>query len=218
MMAASPVKAAPVQFNQVMQMINAKPGKASTGGFAELRLAGDDPLIVMGDDTKTNTPPVAQDDRVITETRSEIIEEEVCDCDQPKGGAFPYWTLGFAGLPLIFLIPPGGTDRNPPPTPTPTPTTETPTPTPTTPTPTPTTPTPTPTTPTPTPTPTTPTPTPTPRTPTPTPTPTTPKPTPTPPEPVPEPMTILLFGTGLASIGLAARRKFGKKDEEETEE
>jgi hypothetical protein len=28
---------------------------------------------------------------------------------------------------------------------------------------------------------------------------------------VPEPMTILLFGTGLASIGLAARRKFGKK-------
>jgi len=26
-------------------------------------------------------------------------------------------------------------------------------------------------------------------------------------------MTILLFGTGLASIGLAARRKFGKKGE-----
>ncbi|MBK8303216.1 MAG: PEP-CTERM sorting domain-containing protein [Chloracidobacterium sp.] len=38
-------------------------------------------------------------------------------------------------------------------------------------------------------------------------------PTPTPPEPVPEPVTILLFGTGLASIGLAARRKFGKKGE-----
>lgn len=169
-------------------MVNAKPGKASTGGFAQLRLAGDDPVIVTGDDTKTNTPPVAQDDRVITETRSEIIEEEVCDCDQPKGGAFPYWTLGFAGLPLIFLIPPGGTDRNSTPTPTTTPTTETPTPTPTT-------------------------------TPTTTPTPTPPiTPTPTPPEPVPEPMTILLFGTGLASVGLAARRKFGKKDEEENEE
>jgi hypothetical protein len=43
--------------------------------------------------------------------------------------------------------------------------------------------------------------------------------TPTPPtEPIPEPMTILLFGTGLASVGLAARRKFGKKDDEETEE
>jgi hypothetical protein len=64
-------------------------------------------------------------------------------------------------------------------------------------------------TPTPTTTPTTPTPTPTPTaTPTPTPTMT---PTPTPPEPVPEPVTILLFGTGLAGIGLAARRKFGKK-------
>jgi PEP-CTERM motif len=62
------------------------------------------------------------------------------------------------------------------------------------------------------------TPTPTPMTPTPTPPMT---PTPTPMEPVPEPMTILLFGTGLASIGLAARRRFGKKgergDEKETE-
>jgi hypothetical protein len=44
----------------------------------------------------------------------------------------------------------------------------------------------------------------------------TPTPTP-PPEPVPEPMTILLFGTGLAGIGLAARRKFGKKGEEKAE-
>ena len=66
------------------------------------------------------------------------------------------------------------------------------------------------------------TPTPTPTTtptgsPTPTPTPTV-TPTPTPPEPVPEPMTILLFGTGLAGIGLAARRKFGKKDEDRESE
>jgi hypothetical protein len=52
-----------------------------------------------------------------------------------------------------------------------------------------------------------------------TPTPTPPMMTPTPPpEPVPEPMTILLFGTGLASIGLAARRKFGKKGEKADDE
>ena len=53
-------------------------------------------------------------------------------------------------------------------------------------------------------------------TPTTTPTPTV---TPTPEEPVPEPMTLLLFGTGLAGIGMAARRRFGKKNgEEESEE
>lgn len=177
------VKAAPVQFNQVVQVINAKPGKASTGGFAQLRLVGDD-LILAGDDVaKPNTPPT-QDDRVITETRSEIVEEEVCDClaIPVAGGSFPYWSLGFAALPLLFLIPPGDSG-NPNDTPTP-PTTPTGTPTPTV-------------------------------TPTDSPTPTV---TPTPPtEPVPEPMTILLFGTGLASIGMAARRKFGRKDEEETE-
>jgi len=45
---------------------------------------------------------------------------------------------------------------------------------------------------------------------TPTPTPI-PEGTPPPPSPVPEPMTILLFGTGLASVGFAARKKlFGK--------
>ncbi|HLM00336.1 MAG TPA: PEP-CTERM sorting domain-containing protein, partial [Pyrinomonadaceae bacterium] len=59
-------------------------------------------------------------------------------------------------------------------------------------------------------------------TPTPTMTPTvtptmTPKVTPTP-EPVPEPMTILLFGTGLASIGLAARRRLRKRSGEEDNE
>ncbi len=164
--AAMTVKAAPVQFNQVVQVINAKPGKANNGGFAQLRLAGDDPILT-GDDTKTVTPPV-QDDRVITETRSEIVEEEVCDCAPIKvgGGKFPYWTLGFAAIPLLFLIPPGRNNDSPTPTTTPTMTV-----------------------------------------------------TPTPPtEPVPEPMTILLFGTGLASIGLAARRRLGRKKTEETED
>lgn len=201
-MAVTTANAAPMQFNQVVQLINAKPGKANTGGFTQLRLVGDDIVLTGdGDETKPKTPTV-QDDRVITETRSEIVEEEVCDCEQPPtGGGFPYWTLGFAAVPFLFLIP-RDRDKNNTPTPTMTPTTTppgmTPTPTPTT----------------------TPTATPT-ATPTMTPTTTpTPKLTPTPPtEPVPEPMTILLFGTGLASVGLAARRKFGKKDEdEETEE
>lgn len=54
----------------------------------------------------------------------------------------------------------------------------------------------------------------------PTPTPTPPGMTPppaTPPVPVPEPISLLLFGSGLASIGVAARRRFGKKKVDENE-
>lgn len=174
--AATTAKAAPVHFNQVQQVVNAKPGKAANGGFTQLRLA-DDPIATTtenGDEPKTDAPPQQQpqDDRVITETRAEIVEDDVCDCDVPKVGGnkrFPYAWLALGAVPLLFLIP-HDKDETPTPTLPPPPTTSTPTPT-----------------------------------------------TPTPPtEPVPEPMTILLFGTGLASIGLAARRKFGKKDEEET--
>lgn len=186
LMAATSVFAAPVRLNQIVQVINAKPGKANTGNFASLRLVNDYSSIVSDDETKTTTAP-QDDDRVITTTTTEIVEDEVCDCEQPtvvKKG-FPYWVLGFAAVPLLFLIP--GKDRDKTPTPTtqtPTPTTETPTPT---------------------------------MTPTPTETPKTPTPTPTPPEPVPEPMTLLLFGTGLAGIGIAARKKFGKKEKTNTE-
>lgn len=165
---AGTAKAAPIQFNQVVQVVNAKPGKANTGSFAQLRLAGDD-LVLSGDDEtkKAVTPP--QDDRVIVETKSEIVEDEVCDCVAPAvvGGGFPYGWLALGAAPLVFLIPNDGDDP-----PSDVPPTQTPTPPPT-------------------------------MTPTPTPT--------------PEPMTILLFGTGLAGIGFAARRRFGKQEEETKE-
>ena len=38
MMVAVSVNAAPVKFNQVVQVVNAKPGKANTGNFSKLRL------------------------------------------------------------------------------------------------------------------------------------------------------------------------------------
>lgn len=169
MTAATVVNAAPVRFNQIVQVVNAKPGKADTGSFTQLRLAGDDSATVGDDDEKKKTAP-PQDDRVITETKSEIVEDDVCDCVSPAvvTGGFPYGWLALGAAPLLFLVPPG--DDEPPSEPPPTTFTPTPTPTPT--------------------------------------PPTTPTPTPT-----PEPMTLLLFGSGLAGIGFAARRRFGKKDE-----
>ncbi len=187
-MTATIANAAPVRFKQVTQIVNVKPGKANNGNFSRLRLVGDDGIINDsddGDDDKKKTATQPQDDRVITETTSEIVEDEVCDCvdDVVAKKGFPKWALlGLGAIPLLFLIP--RDKKTPTPTMTP-PTTQTPTMTPT------------------------------PMTPTPTPI----TPTPTPEEPVPEPMTLLLFGTGLAGIGMAARRRFGKKDgEEESEE
>ena len=219
MAVAASVSAAPVQFDQVVQVVNVKPGNANTGSFSQLRLANDDKLAVNDDGSKK--PAAPQDDRVITETRIEIVEDDVCDCveEQVIRRGFPRWALlGLAAVPLVFLF--RNKDRTPTQTPTP-PGTETPTPTTTPPGETPT-PTPPGETPTPTPPGQTPTPTPPGQTPTPTPptttTPTPPITTPTPPEPIPEPMTILLFGTGLAGIGVAARKKFGKKEKKEVEE
>lgn len=180
MMSASvAIDAAPVNYKQVVQVVNAKPGKAGTGNFSQLRLArknfaltlndGDGDDKKDGDEKKKESAAPTQDDRVITITTEEIAENEECDCVEAieiaKTG-IPKWPFfGLGAIPFIF-IPPPKTDS---PTPTP-PTTQTPTPM---------------------------------------------TPTPTPP-PVPEPMTLLLFGTGLAGIGLAARKKFGKKDETES--
>ena len=191
--------AAPVRFDQIVQILNARPGSADSSTFSRLRVADDDVKFVMsgtGDDDKKVKVAVPQDGRVITETKTEIVTDDVCDCEEDVvvRRGFPKWALlGLAAIPIAFILIKRRKD-----TPTPTATVPNMTPTPSI-------------TPTPGITPS-PTPTPTPgMTPTPTPPPMTP--TPTPPQPVPEPVTILLFGTGLASIGLAARRKFGKKGE-----
>jgi len=182
----SKVNAAPVQFNEVVQFISAKPGKATTGSFSQLGLSAyDDPVSETGDDDDKKK----QDDkgRVITKASTEVVEDEDCDCEQPPPGKkFPKWALlGLAAIPIAIILIRRDKDKKHTPTPTMTiPITQTMTPTPT------------------------------PKSPTPTPM----TPTPTPPEPVPEPMTILLFGTGLAGIGMAARRRFGKKEDKKESE
>ncbi|MFN0279929.1 MAG: PEP-CTERM sorting domain-containing protein [Pyrinomonadaceae bacterium] len=176
------INAAPIRFDQVVQVLNARPEKSGTGSFTQLRVAGDYSFIVGDDDEEKKKSP--QDGRVITETKSDIVNDDVCDCTEPDHDRrrFPKWALlGLAAIPIAFILIKDDDDK----TPTPTPSTPQNSPTKT----------------------------PTPMTPQPTKTPhNTPPPSPTPPEPVPEPVTILLFGTGLASIGLAARRKYGKKD------
>jgi hypothetical protein len=188
----SRIDAAPVRFDQVVQIVNARPG-SSDAGSSRLRVADDNPFMVTddGDDDKKTKAPVPQDGRVITETRTEIVTDDYCDCEEEivTRRGFPKWALlGLAAIPIAFIIIKRRKDT---PTPTRTIPNETPTP------------------------PGTPTPTPPGMTPTPTPPHMTP--TPTPPQPVPEPVTILLFGTGLASIGMAARRKFRRKGESDEE-
>lgn len=188
MAAFSKIEASPVRFDQVVQIMNARPGRAETSSFTRLSVVSYYNGIIVGcddDDKKKDAQP--QDGRVITETRSDIVQDDVCDCvEEDHASKFPKWALlGLAAIPIAFIL-----IRRKKDTPTPTPTVPVMTPTVT---------------------PDTPTPTPTPMTPTPTPM----TPTPTPPQAVPEPVTILLFGTGLASIGLAARRRFGKKDKSE---
>lgn len=175
------INAGPIRFDQVVQVINARPGKTGTASLTQLRVAGDYSFIFGDDDDDKKKAGQPQDGRVITETKSDIVKDDVCDCEEAvhEHRGFPKWALlGLAAIPIAFIIIKHHDD-----TPTPTPSV------PVTPSPSQTQ-------------------TPHPST---TPTPMTPPPSPTPPQPVPEPVTILLFGTGLASIGLAARRKYGKK-------
>ncbi|MBS1769691.1 MAG: PEP-CTERM sorting domain-containing protein [Acidobacteria bacterium] len=180
--AVTRIEAGPIKFDQLVQVVNANPTRSASGTFARLQVVSSlDDLFVKGDgdDDDKDKKKKTQDTRVITETRTDIVTDEDCNCEQVEvARSFPKWALlGLAAIPIAFIL-----IRHKKDTPTPTSSIpQTPTPTPTTPTPTPETPTP------------------------------TPPVTPTPPQPVPEPITILLFGTGLASVGLAARKRFGKK-------
>ena len=192
MMTAS-ISAAPVKFNQVSQIIDVNPSNTKLANYTQLRLSDDTLATVSNDDSDDTKVIKPQDDRVITETKIEIVEMQDCNCIQDgTGGGFPYWTLlGLAAIPAAILIARDG-DDDPTPTPSGSPTEsptgspgETPTETPT-------------------------------ASPTESPT-MSPPPSPTT-EPVPEPMTILLFGTGLAGVGFAARRKLGFSEEKEEED
>jgi len=59
------IDAGPVRFNQVVQIVNAKPGKAETGLFSRIRVAGDygSVFTVAYDDDKTKTDQTRQDGR-----------------------------------------------------------------------------------------------------------------------------------------------------------
>ncbi len=189
--------AAPVRFRHVKQVVNAKPGKANSQSYTSLRLTSD-PVSVQEDDDDDNTQNPRQDDPVVTETGQETFEEFSCpNCQPPppptKCCTFPSWKfLGLAGIAavtaIVLLWDDDDDDDDRGQKKRRKRRGHDPPPTPT-------------------------------KTHTPTEdhTPTeTHTPTPTT-EPVPEPVTIILFGTGLAGVGLAARKRFGRREDEDEE-
>ncbi len=182
------ISAAPVRFSQVTQVVDAKPGRANPGNYTRLRLASDpvnDPVNDPKKDGEKSSTRSPQQDDRVI-TETTYEIEQVGDC-RCEDPDRPGRKFPYWALLGLAAIPIVIlVRRNGDETPTPPPPPVTPmTPTPT-------------------------------KTKTPTPTEPPPTKTPTPPtEPIPEPMTILLFGTGLAGVGLAARRKFGRREDEE---
>ncbi len=78
------IDAGPIRFDQVVQIVNARPGKAETIAFSRLQVA-DQYTFLIGDDDdddKDKKDAKQQDGRVITETKSDIVLDDVCDCEE----------------------------------------------------------------------------------------------------------------------------------------
>src|SRR5436190_9430005 len=97
------VFAEPIRFDQVVQIVDARPAKVQSGAVSTLVVANgyNNPLLADADNNNQ------QDDRVITTTKSDIVKDEDCDCIPPPIAhrGFPYWALlGLAAIPIAFII------------------------------------------------------------------------------------------------------------------
>src|SRR5689334_4937065 len=73
------VSAGPIRFDQVTQIVDARPAEAQSSTFSSLVVSSgfSNPLLPDDDETKK---PQQQDDRVITTTKSDIVKDDECDC------------------------------------------------------------------------------------------------------------------------------------------
>lgn len=95
----TPVKASPMFFFQLAQM-NTETIQDNIDCL-EQPCAANNPLQSLIDDNKKTLP---QEERVITKTQIEIVEDDTCDCvdDVVKQRIFPKYA--FWGLPLAVLL------------------------------------------------------------------------------------------------------------------
>lgn len=122
--------AAPIIFFQLAQTGSVKADKGSSGCYEKCLVNNDLPLadgvvnndlpavtdilsddlpVAPGDDKKATAPP--QDERVITETKIEIVEDDACECADivVAGGGFPFAYLALP-LPAVLFAGVGDSD------------------------------------------------------------------------------------------------------------
>lgn len=121
--------AAPILFFQLAQAEGIKSDKGSSGCYEKCSIKNDllstaatpksdvpatdtisdDLPVAPGDDKKASAP---QDERVITETKVEIVEDDNCECADivVAAGGFPFAYLGLP-LPALLFAGVGGSDN-----------------------------------------------------------------------------------------------------------